>query len=99
MEPHKPRLALHLRSAACCAAFRINRIVFPKISFPNRVQKNDVWDEIRKYRKIVMFDRDAQKYERLLALLSCCGQHIFTGMLVLFSIACKIRIKMQLRKK
>ncbi len=92
-------MTTRLKKAACCAAFRINRIVFPKIPFHNRIQKNEVWNEILAYRKTVLFDRNAQKYERLLALTSYCGQYIFTGMLVLFGLARKIKIKLQLRKK
>ncbi|MFG6336374.1 MAG: glycosyltransferase [Lachnospiraceae bacterium] len=92
-------MAPQLRKAACCAAFRINRIVFPKISFCNRSQKNKVWIELSAYRKIVMLDKDAQSYERLLALTSYCGQFFFTGMIFLFGTARKIRIKMQLRKR
>lgn len=88
-----------LRKAACCAAFRINRIVFPKISFCYRTQKKEVWKELASYRKIVVFDKNAQKYERLLALTSYCGQYIFTGILLLFGCACKIRIKTQLRNR
>lgn len=92
-------MAPQLRKAAYCAAFRINRIVFPKIPFHNRVQKSKVWNELSAYRKIVMLDREAQKYERLLALTSYCGQYFFTGMIFLFGIARKIRIKIQLKKR
>lgn len=92
-------MAPQLRKAAYCAAFRINRIVFPKISFHNRVPKSKVWNELSAYRKIVMLDGEAQKYERLLALTSYCGQYFFTGMIFLFGIARKIRIKIQLIKR
>lgn len=92
-------MAPQLRKAAVCAAFRINRIVFPKISFRNRFHKEEVWSEIIKYRKIVMQDRKAQKYERLLALSTYFGQHIFTGMLFLFGIARKTGRKIGLKKR
>lgn len=92
-------MSSQIKKAACCAAFRINRIVFPKISFHNRIQKEEVWNEILMYRKTVIFDKSAQKYERLIALSSYCGQFFFTGMLVLFGLAREVRIKMQLRKK
>lgn len=88
-----------IKEAACCAAFRINRIVFPKISFRNKLQKEKVWNEILMYRKTVIFDKSAQKYERLIALSSYSGQVFFTGMLLLFDMAREIRIKMLLRKK
>lgn len=88
-----------LRKAAYCAAFRINRIVFPKIAFRNKIQKSKVWNELSAYRKTVMLDSEAQKYERLLALTSYCGQYFFTGMIFLFSIVRKIRIKIQLKKR
>lgn len=91
-------MAPQLRKAACCAAFRINRIAYLKIPFHNKIEKNKVWNELMAYRKIVMFDGDAQKYERLLALASYCGQYIFTGMLLVFGMACKIRIKIQLKR-
>lgn len=92
-------MAPSLKKASCCAAFRINRIVFSKISFHNRTQKKKVWNELLAYRRIVVFDGNAQKYERLLALTSYCGQHIFTVVLLLFGMARKIRIKIQLRKR
>lgn len=92
-------MPLRVKSATHCAAFRINRIVFPKIPFCNRIQKDEVWNEILRYRKSVIFDRNAQKYERLIALSSFCGQYIFTGILFLFNIAREIRIKMQLRTR
>ena len=95
MEDRSPQL----KRAADCAAFRINRIVFPKISFHDRISKHKVWNEISTYRKAVVLDRNAQKYERLIALSSYCGQYVFTGILTLFGIMRKIRIKIQLRKK
>lgn len=92
-------MAPQSRKAACCAAFRINRIVFTKISFCNKAQKNEVWNEIIKYRKIVILDKGAQVYERVLALISYCGRYIFVGMLLIFNIVRKVRIKIYLRKR
>ena len=92
-------MAPQLQKSACCAAFRINRIVFPKIPFQYKKQKREVWNELLAYRKIVLFDRNAQKYERLLALTCYGGQYFFTGTLFLFGMARKIRILIQLRKR
>lgn len=89
-------IAPQLKNAACCSAFRINRIVFAKIPFRNIYQKNKVWNEILAYRKMVLFDGNAQNYERMLALTSYFGQLFFAGVLILFGIIRKIRIKMQL---
>lgn len=92
-------MAPQLRKAAYCAAFRINRIVFSKISFYNKASQKRVWNELQVYRKIVMLDGNAQKYERLLALTSYSGKYVFTVILLLFGIVRKFRMKIQLRRR
>lgn len=60
-----------------CAAFRVNRLVYDQIPHSYKKEKNKVWNEIKKYRWLVLVDAKAQKYERLLALLSFTGKYLF----------------------
>lgn len=76
-----------------CAAFRVNRLVYDQIPRSYKNEKNKVWNEIRKYRWMVLVDVKAQKYERLLAALSFTGKYFFDFWLKIFKGFRKINYK------
>lgn len=79
-----------------CAAFRVNRLVYDQIPYSCKIEKNQVWKEIKKYRLPVLTDAKVQKYERLLAALSFCGQYLFDFWLMLFRRCRKIKYRSSL---
>lgn len=76
-----------------CAAFRVNRLVYDQIPKNYGEEKKAVWNEIKKYRYAVATDKNAQKYERLIALLSYSGMHLLDFWLALFRLFRKYKYK------
>lgn len=76
-----------------CAAFRVNRLVYDQIPFYYKNEKDEVWHEIKKFRWRVFVDVKAQKYERLLAILSFTGKYSFDFCLKIFRKFRKIMYK------
>ena len=64
-------------NAACCAAFRVNRLVYYRINWRDIDNKKMIWNQICNYRKAVVHDGRAKKYERALAILSYLGRDAF----------------------
>ena len=85
-----------LRSAAC-AAFRINRLVYPQIPNDQIIYREAVWNEIEKYRKLVYADKEAKLYERILALTSCLGDNFLEWAVVVFNKIRKLYYKIKLK--
>lgn len=79
-----------------CAAFRVNRLVYDQIPRSYKSERNIVWKEIRKYRRFVLNDIKAKKYERLLAVLSYTGKNLFAFWISLFRMFRKIIYKSSL---
>lgn len=65
-----------LKAAAsrCCSC---NRMVYSQIPYEKKKERNNVWNEIRKYRKLVLFDSNARTRERISCFVSYLGQDVF----------------------
>jgi glycosyltransferase involved in cell wall biosynthesis len=59
------------------------RLIYKSIPWKERRERNIVWENIRKYRKTVITDVQAQKAERLAAVVSLCGQRVYRFVLFL----------------
>ncbi|MBQ7576959.1 MAG: hypothetical protein IJT21_01690 [Synergistaceae bacterium] len=66
-----------LEKAAASRAFSMNRVGYFQIPRALKHERMQVWQEMTKYRKTVIFDSHARKRERLAALLSYSGPEIF----------------------
>lgn len=66
-----------LATAAASRAFAVNRMVYLKIPFGMREERLKVWDEMKKYRRVIVSDSKARKIERLAALISYMGADVF----------------------
>lgn len=75
---------LKYNNAASCACFRVNRISYSKVPFTFREDRKQIWFQIRKHRKCVLFDRDARTHERILAGCSYGGELFFKLVVYLF---------------
>lgn len=91
------KMAPQLSKAAACACFRVNRLVLYQIPYKEKTKKDMVWAEIKKYRKIVLTDTDAQIYERMLALGSYSGSALFAVILKTFQFLRNLRIRLMIR--
>lgn len=72
-----------LRKAAASRAFSTNRGTYLLLPKDRKEERMQVWNEMKKYRKTVLFDPNARKRERLAALLSYAGPslfHLFSGL-------------------
>lgn len=65
-----------LSVAAATRCFSVNRAIFWQLS-PKNKGYHDIWKEIKKYRKIVVFNKKARSKDRIMALISYLGQSIF----------------------
>ena len=65
-----------LKAAAsrCCSC---NRMVYSQIPYNKKVERDKIWKEIKKYRRIVLFDKNARKRERFSCLVGYLGQGCF----------------------
>jgi glycosyltransferase involved in cell wall biosynthesis len=81
-------------NAVSCGIFRINRIVYSQISLDN-LDESRVFDVIKKYRKNVLINKNVKAYERVLALSSYMGKHIFKCTLWGFGVMRLARIRRQ----
>lgn len=68
----------NLKNAVGSRAFNVNRAVYLQIPRKYKRERDAVWEEMKKYRKTVIFDKEARKRERLMALLSYLGQPFFS---------------------
>ena len=66
-----------LEQAAASRAFSVNRSIYLQLPHDRKQERKQVWQEMKKYRKTVIFDSHARKRERLAALLSYSGSEIF----------------------
>ena len=66
-----------LEKAAASRAFSVNRAIFLQLPHDKKDERKQVWQEMKKYRRTVIFDSQARKRERLAALLSYSGSKIF----------------------
>lgn len=87
-----------LSRAVYCAIFRINRIVFAQMKTASETDRNCVWEEIVRNRKSVAVDKEAQKYERLLAITSYSGKRFFMFFLQVFKLFRKNKIIWEVRR-
>lgn len=72
-----------LTRAAASRAFSVNRSIYLHFSHKQKEERTAVWQEIRKYRSIVLRDTNARKRERIMALLSYMGpeiMHMLSGL-------------------
>jgi len=51
--------------------------VYSQISYKDKKNRNLIWNEILKYRKIVILDNKARKRERISCGISYLGQNAF----------------------
>lgn len=68
-----PKL-VNAAASRCCSC---NRMVYSQIPYNDKKSRNLVWNEIKKYRDIVLFDSKARKRERMSCAISYFGQNIF----------------------
>lgn len=73
-----------LESAARCAAFRVNRLVFYLIPRKCKEERKRVWSAIVKYRRGMIKDSKVQAYEKMLAASSYGGKLFFCCTLKVF---------------
>lgn len=66
-----------LRAAASSRAFSLNRSVYLNYPFSRKKERMMIWEEMKKYRRAIIFDPMARKRERIAALLSYLGADIF----------------------
>lgn len=83
--------ALVSAASRCCSC---NRMVYSQIPYEKKFERNSVWNEIKKYRKIVLMDSKARKRERVSCFVSYLGQDAF----YLFNKCC-INIKYRVFKR
>lgn len=72
-----------LTKAAASRAFSVNRSIYLHLSHSRKKERQAVWQEIKKYRGIVIRDGNARGRERLMALVSYLGpevMHWFSGL-------------------
>ena len=74
--------APELKTAAASRAFSANRMVYFSIPYDRKAERHQVWAELKKYRKTVLFDPKARKRERIMAMCTYLGSSVFH---VLFS--------------
>ncbi|WP_026489376.1 glycosyltransferase family 2 protein [Butyrivibrio sp. XBB1001] len=86
-----------LTNPASCAAFRINRIVIGQ-AYKFKEDTDLIWREILKYRDTVAKDKDAPKYERMLANISYFGKNIFAFGSCFFSMLRRILIRFGIKR-
>ena len=72
-----------LKKSVSCAVFRVNRIAFSQIDKTNECY-DLVWDNVKKYRKEVLYNCKASVHDRLLALASFAGRGAFRTAISLF---------------
>lgn len=64
-----------LEKAACCRYFSTTcNIFFLKFDEKYAKEKEQLWNEIKKYRKTVLFDKEGRKKARIAALISYLGK-------------------------
>lgn len=66
-----------LKKAAASRCCSCNRMVYSQISYKDKKNRNLIWNEILKYRKIVILDNKARKRERISCGISYLGQNAF----------------------
>lgn len=66
-----------LRLAAASRAFSVNRATYFNIPYRLKEERMKIWEEMKKYRREVLFDPHARKRERLAALVSYLGPGFF----------------------
>lgn len=66
-----------LRLAAASRAFSANRSTYFLLPKDHKEERMQVWEEMKKYRREVLFDPHARKRERLAALVSYLGPGFF----------------------
>jgi glycosyltransferase involved in cell wall biosynthesis len=66
-----------LSKAVESRCFSVNRSAYSAISNINVEGRSQIWNELTKYRKTVLWDKDARKRERTAALFACLGQNMF----------------------
>ena len=62
-----------LEKAAASRAFSVNRSIYLQIPYNKKNERKQIWFEMKKYRKTVLFDKNARKRERMVALFSYLG--------------------------
>lgn len=63
-----------LTKAASSRAFSVNRAIYWQIPSQYKDQRKRVWNEMKKYRKTVVFDGSARKREKCIAMFSYLGR-------------------------
>ncbi len=66
-----------LRVAAASRAFSVNRSTYFLLPYDHKEERMKVWEEMKKYRREVLFDPHARKRERLAALMTYLGPGFF----------------------
>ena len=66
-----------LAAAASSRAFSMNRSVYLNLPSDRKSELMQLWDEMMKYRRAVIFDSRARKRERIAAVLSYMGAGLF----------------------
>lgn len=63
-------------------AFSVNRAIYLQMPHEKKEERKAVWTELKKYRKIVLKDKNSRKREKIMAFCSFFGAEVFS----LFSI-------------
>ena len=66
-----------LKCAASSRIFSLNRSVYLNFPFSSKKERMQVWAEMKKYRRAIIFDPLARKRERVAAILSYLGADLF----------------------
>ena len=66
-----------LKTVASSRVFSLNRSVYLNFPFSRKKERMQVWAEMKKYRRAIIFDPLARKRERIAALLSYLGADLF----------------------
>ncbi|WP_251197564.1 glycosyltransferase family 2 protein [Anaerotardibacter muris] len=80
-----------IATAAASRCFSVNRLVYAQVPRDNKADKELLWNEMKKYRKTVLFDAKARLRERIAVVVTYFGEH-------LFSIFCSICRKLGLMR-
>ncbi len=66
-----------IRDAVAVRAFNVNRAVYLQIPYSMKEERDLVWAEMKRYRKLVLINKKARILDRVMALCSYLGKSFF----------------------
>ncbi len=68
---------MYMEKAFINRKMNLMRLMYRSIPWKEKGERDKAWDNIKKYRKIVILDGKSRRHERLAALISLCGQRVY----------------------